>query len=156
MAGAVRKVVTGTNARGLPVFVSDEQVEARQRGHEPGGGVHPLWGANEPVTLPTSGESFVFALAFPPPGGFRTYLFRIVPEAWHRPGVPEMGVGMHQTHTVDVEYVIAGEVWLELEGGEERLLRAGDVVVQNGTSHAWHNRSDEVCTLAVTVIAAAP
>ena len=47
---------------------------------------------------------------FPPAGGFRTYLFRVVPESWLSGGVRMMGAGMHQTHTVDIAYVIEGEV----------------------------------------------
>lgn len=47
---------------------------------------------------------------------------------------------MHRTDTVDYGIVLAGEVHLVLEQ-EETLLRTGDVVVQRGTSHAWHNRS---------------
>ena len=157
MAKPVRKLVTGTDTNGRPVFVSDELVPAWQsEGTHPEGGVHPTWGSNAPVELPTSGEHFDFDPPFPPAGGFRTYLFRVVPESWLSGGVRMMGAGMHQTHTVDIGYVIEGEVWLELEGGEERLLQAGDVIVQNGTNHAWHNRGDEVCTMSVTVVAAAP
>ena len=49
--------------------------------------------------------------------------------------------GMHTTDTVDFDIVISGEVYLELDDGEEVLLKAGDCVVQNGTRHAWHNRA---------------
>jgi len=29
-------------------------------------------------------------------------------------------------------------------------LKAGDTVVQRGASHAWSNRSDRPCTLAIS------
>ena len=43
--------------------------------------------------------------------------------------------------------MLVGEVYLLLER-EETLLRSGDVVVQLGTNHAWHNRSDRVARMA--------
>jgi quercetin dioxygenase-like cupin family protein len=54
---------------------------------------------------------------------------------------------MHRTDTVDYGIVLAGEVHLVLEQAET-LLRAGDVVVQRGTSHAWYNRSDHAARMA--------
>ena len=48
---------------------------------------------------------------------------------------------MHTTQTVDLDLVLEGEIWLELDDGEEVLLGPGDCVIQNGTRHAWHNRS---------------
>jgi quercetin dioxygenase-like cupin family protein len=62
--------------------------------------------------------------------------------------------GMHTTDTIDFEYVISGELWLELDDGEEVHLRAGDTVVQNGTRHAWHNRGAEPCRCVVISIGA--
>jgi quercetin dioxygenase-like cupin family protein len=62
--------------------------------------------------------------------------------------------GMHTTDTVDFDVVLSGEVSLELDDGAEVLLKAGDGVIQNGTRHAWHNRSSEKCVIAVTLIGA--
>ena len=62
--------------------------------------------------------------------------------------------GMHTTNTIDFEYVISGEVWLELDDGKEIHLRAGDTVVQNGTRHAWRNKRSEPCSLVVCLIGA--
>jgi quercetin dioxygenase-like cupin family protein len=42
---------------------------------------------------------------------------------------------MHTTDTVDMEFVISGEIVLELDDGVETTLRAGDVNIQNGTRH---------------------
>jgi mannose-6-phosphate isomerase-like protein (cupin superfamily) len=63
--------------------------------------------------------------------------------------------GMHTTDTVDIDLVISGEVWLELDNGEEIELKAGDSVVQNGTRHAWHNRTTEPAVIFVTLLGAA-
>jgi len=62
--------------------------------------------------------------------------------------------GMHMTDTVDFDVVISGEVYLELDDGAEVLLKAGDCVIQNGTRHAWRNRSAEKCVIAVTLVGA--
>ena len=55
--------------------------------------------------------------------------------------------GMHTTDTVDYDYVVSGEVYLELDDGAEVLLKPGDCVVQNGTRHRWNNRGDRPCTI---------
>jgi quercetin dioxygenase-like cupin family protein len=52
------------------------------------------------------------------------------------------------------EYVLSGEIWLELDDGVEVYLRAGDTVVQNGTRHAWRNKSSEPCQMVVVLIGA--
>ena len=59
---------------------------------------------------------------------------------------------MLTTITIDFEYVISGEVWLELDDGKEVHLRAGDTVVQNGTRHAWRNKGSKPCRLVLCQI----
>lgn len=61
--------------------------------------------------------------------------------------------GMHRTDTVDYCIVLSGEIWAVLDEGEV-LLRAGDVLVQRGTGHAWSNRSEAPCTIAFVLVAA--
>ena len=51
--------------------------------------------------------------------------------------------GMHTTDTIDFEYIVTGEVWLDLDDGAAVHLRAGDTVVQNGTRHRWRNEGAE-------------
>jgi quercetin dioxygenase-like cupin family protein len=65
-----------------------------------------------------------------------------------------METGMHTSDTIDFEYVVSGEVDLELDAGETVRLRAGDTLVQNGTRHAWHNRGDEPCVIVVCLVGA--
>ena len=48
--------------------------------------------------------------------------------------------GMHRTATVDYAIVLDGEIWAVMDEGET-LMRAGDVLIQRGTNHAWANRS---------------
>ena len=46
---------------------------------------------------------------------------------------------MHRTKTIDYGVLLAGELTLVLEDGSETILRAGDVIVQNGVVHGWRN-----------------
>ncbi|MBV8030608.1 MAG: cupin domain-containing protein [Betaproteobacteria bacterium] len=59
--------------------------------------------------------------------------------------------GMHTTETVDYAIVLEGEIWSVMDEGET-LLRAGDVLVQRGTNHAWANRSAKTCRIAFVLI----
>jgi mannose-6-phosphate isomerase-like protein (cupin superfamily) len=47
---------------------------------------------------------------------------------------------MHRTETLDYAVVLEGEITMLLDEGEVNL-KAGDVVIQRGTNHAWSNRS---------------
>jgi quercetin dioxygenase-like cupin family protein len=62
--------------------------------------------------------------------------------------------GMHTTDTIDFEVILSGECVLELDDGEERVLRAGDTVIQNGTRHRWRNETSEPCVMAVFMVGA--
>jgi mannose-6-phosphate isomerase-like protein (cupin superfamily) len=55
--------------------------------------------------------------------------------------------GMHKTNTVDYAVVHDGEIWLELDDSETLHLKRGDVVVQNGTRHAWRNKGTKPVTM---------
>jgi mannose-6-phosphate isomerase-like protein (cupin superfamily) len=171
----IRRVVTGQAADGKSVFVSDEQVEPVALGLMPGTEFHLLWGNDETPRLPTDGSRPATGQYFPPPPGFRFNFFTLGPDtvtladdldigaalAELRERLPGMldvlepeHPGMHTTDTVDVDLVISGEVWLELDDGAEVHLGPGDCVVQNGTRHAWHNRTDQPCVIAVVLVGA--
>jgi quercetin dioxygenase-like cupin family protein len=77
-------------------------------------------------------------------------VFRVIDYA---PGVTPR---MHRTESIDYAVVMSGEIWMELDDGEEVHLRAGDVLVQRGTIHNWINRSDQTCRIAFVLIAAQP
>jgi hypothetical protein len=65
-----------------------------------------------------------------------------------RPGVHP---GMHRTETVDYAIVLEGEIYAVMDEGET-LMRAGDVLIQRGTNHAWANRSDRTARIAFVLI----
>ena len=54
---------------------------------------------------------------------------------------------MHKTNTVDYAVVYDGEIWLELDDAKTIHLKKGDVVVQNGTRHAWRNKGTAPVTM---------
>jgi mannose-6-phosphate isomerase-like protein (cupin superfamily) len=56
---------------------------------------------------------------------------------------------MQKTCTLDFCLILEGEVTLVLDK-EEVHLKAGDTVVQRGTNHAWSNRSDRPCVIAIS------
>ena len=56
--------------------------------------------------------------------------------------------GMHKTNTVDYAIVYDGEIWMELDNAKTVHLKKGDVVVQNGTRHAWRNKGTDPVTMA--------
>lgn len=59
--------------------------------------------------------------------------------------------GMHTTDTIDYAIVLQGELVAIMDEGET-VMRAGDVLIQRGTSHAWANRSDEIARIAFILI----
>lgn len=169
-------MVTGHDEAGRAIFVDDRQVDPVTVSLLPGAEYHRMWGANETASFPDDGAPRPSDPFFPPVGGYRVLIFTL-PPAGRRPGVAaedrdaalaEMeerlpgarshfearSPGMHTTASVDFEVVLEGEVWLELDDGAEVLLTPGDTVVQNGTRHAWHNRSDAPARLVAFLVGA--
>ncbi|MGP0030493.1 MAG: cupin domain-containing protein [Acidimicrobiales bacterium] len=167
--------MTGQTGDGKSVFVSDAQVEPVEVALVPGYQFHRLWGSDVPPALPSDGSPPDQTRYFPPPGGYRFGFFTVGPDSIalpedldvpaalddlerRLPGIGEVmepdHPGMHTTDTVDVDFVVSGEVWLELDDGQEVHLRAGDTVIQNGTRHAWHNRTGEPCVVFVGLLGA--
>lgn len=102
----------------------------------------------------------------PPPLGS---VFRVVEFPPHRKALSrdavlrEMGLsaqgeskhaGMHKTRSVDYAVVMEGEIDMILDDGEVHLA-SGDVLVQQGTDHAWVNRGERPCRIAFVLIDAA-
>lgn len=99
----------------------------------------------------------------PPPLGsiFRVVEFPPEQRAVSRDAVlREMGLtaqteskhaGMHRTRSIDYAVVMDGEIDMILDDGEVHLA-AGDVLVQQGTNHAWVNRGARPCRIAFVLI----
>jgi uncharacterized cupin superfamily protein len=151
--GAPRRAITGTDPEGKSYWARVETIEEVDYDAAGLGGqfehqVWRVWGIDRlPDLAPTPGTAAPLRTL---PGADET------PEALRRaPLAPEpLGVvvamarirptdrpsQMRWQNTMDVVFVMAGEVSYQLDGGDEVDLGPGDVLVQNGTNHAWHNR----------------
>lgn len=168
-------VVTGRNQSGKSVVIRNTPVPPLTLALLPGYEFHRLWGSDSTPELPSDGTPPPHPRYFPPAGGFRFAFFTIPPDATARldqidvasalaeiqqklPGMMDVlepsHPGMHTTDTVDFDVVLSGEVYLELDDGAEVHLKTGDCVIQNGTRHAWHNRSSKNCVISVALIGA--
>ncbi|MDR6845973.1 cupin domain-containing protein [Flavobacterium granuli] len=58
---------------------------------------------------------------------------------------------MHRTETLDYGIVLEGEITMILDRAET-VIKAGDIVIQTGTNHAWSNRSGKNCRIAFILI----
>ena len=171
-----RRVVTGHDAEGVAVFVSDEMVAPVTLALLPGSEFHLLWGADSTVAFPDDGTKPDAPRYFPPVGGTRFGFFTIPPDGGA--GVPadlDLGAalaefdqklpgmaeylevddpGMHTTATVDYGVVLSGQATLELDNEAKVVLGPGDTYVQNGTRHRWSNTGDAPAVLAVMLVGA--
>ena len=171
----VRTVITGVRSDGRSAALMADVPALRSPAPADW---HGVWGWDEPPPLPlplppdAPPES-----VFPPAGGVRVATVVCPPGlgttlaplpagdpstagfARRYAAVPTGGAhdersAVHDTATVDVVFLIAGEIELELEA-ETVALRQGDVVVQHGTVHAWRNRGAEACVLGIVNLRAA-
>lgn len=163
----IRRVVTGHDGQGKSVFVSDAcAARAKDFSDIPGYGISQVWSRDSASEadqsslggslLPGVGGSSLLMVSLPPDSVMAAPLnpqraFGEMIEAL--PGLIECfepeAPGMHRTPTLDYVVILEGELWLELDNGEQRLLRSGDVVIQHGTRHAWRNKSEHPVRVAV-------
>jgi mannose-6-phosphate isomerase-like protein (cupin superfamily) len=171
LSADVRRVVTTIDANDKAVVLFD--------GPNPHKRVRPqaqtvsrlLWVTDEtPADLSGSRDRAAVDIGIMPPRGGS--VFRIVdfppeteamrnldPHTMHASlgdGVPKRGLpprhpAMHRTRTVDYAIVMAGEIDMLLDDSEVHL-KAGDVLVQQGTNHAWVNRGSEPCRIAFILV----
>jgi len=133
----VRRIVTGNNAQGRSYFVSDEQIaemyvwESQKAPAQLGDGVAML-----PSTAPA---------IEPPAGGSKLARVQIEPWVTMKAKMAQYegldADGFHRTTTIDYIMVVSGEVDLILDEGRT-TVRAGELVVQRNTNHAWHNMGE--------------
>jgi hypothetical protein len=101
------------------------------------------------VTLPP--DSVMMSADFDPVAAGAEYVARL-------PGLAERfepdSPGMHFTDTVDYGVLMDGELSLELDDGKMVALKPGDIVVQNGTRHAWRNHGPKAASLIFVLIGA--
>jgi mannose-6-phosphate isomerase-like protein (cupin superfamily) len=169
----IRRVVTEDDAQGRSRIVEDRPATSiRTVAARPGYRAVNVWRTQEsPVKitapdttashhgiLPPKNGNILRIIDFPPEPADKAKLKAmldstfggIYDDAAHdkRPGVHP---GMHRTETVDYAIVLEGEIYAVMDEGET-LLRAGDVLIQRGTNHAWANRSGSTARIAFVLI----
>lgn len=173
-----RRVVTGMKD-GKSVFLSDGPA-ANAHVYEgwPGFMTSVIWATASVPSLPADPAAEpapAGLLVTPPPGETRLMIVRFPPDSvfadprfnpertgqeqeYHLHGLFECfeteDPGMHRTDSVDYDIVLDGEIWLELDDGQEAHLKQGDVAIQQGTRHAWRNKSQNITTMAFVLIGA--
>jgi mannose-6-phosphate isomerase-like protein (cupin superfamily) len=162
-----RRVITGHDSNGKAVIVKDEQVDSIQAG---GFSYDPMWAIDVDAVVPNDGSIPNRTDFFPAFGGVRVITWVAQPAMAEAiaasmeemeaaaPGlVAHMEMdnpGMHTTQTIDVDVVLSGEIWMELDNGVITHLKQGDVVIQNGTRHKWENRTSTPTTVLSVLVGA--
>jgi mannose-6-phosphate isomerase-like protein (cupin superfamily) len=165
----IRRVVTGHDKNGKAIVLSDGAVPVvHSNPMRPGQMSHEVWKTSAmPIPLapqepePTGGKRQLHPVA----NGTTFRISEVPPESdtirnmtpeqaraafaagqaedastWGRGGRHPL---MHRTETVDYAVVLEGEITMLLDEGEV-MLKAGDVVIQRGTNHAWRNHTKNV------------
>lgn len=177
MGSNPRRVVTGHNDAGKSVVVSDGPSPR----HVTITGMKDfsitgVWATDHGMTgLPGSDDPTAKMETFVPADGGSRFVVTVIPPPGPMPSPEELAVagpqmlerlpglaqamepghpGMHTTDTVDYDIVMSGELVMELDDGAEVTLHPGDIVVQNGTRHAWRNKSTEPVVLYSVLVGA--
>ena len=168
MTRPTRRVVTGHDASGKAVVLFDGAAPNVRLRKATGLTSTLLWVTDEsPADLSGDADEAGREIGVAPPP--RGSIFRVVDfppaaafgvvdnaamlrEMGMRPG--EGGARhatMHRTRSIDYAVVISGEITMLLDDSEIQL-KAGDALVQRGTSHAWVNRGSGSCRIAFVLI----
>lgn len=173
--GHVRRVVTGHDANGKAVILSDGAAPfVHTSDLRPGYASTDVWRTTDtpariaPVEAePTLGPR----RQLPTQRGTVIRINTLVPNATQKfdaGNVRELFAGMgnaaastfdknarhpmmHRTETVDYAIVLEGEITMLLDDSEV-VLGPGDVLVQRGTNHAWSNRGTTPTKIAFILI----
>jgi mannose-6-phosphate isomerase-like protein (cupin superfamily) len=161
----VRRVVTKLDESGKAVVMIDERT--RLATPRPPNGAANIWITDKSLPdfsstddrsktkiglmPPKSGTVFrVVDFAPESAGGHPTdmnYMMKIVGADAPAKGRPPSHPMMHRTRSLDYAVIMTGEIDMMLDDSVVHL-KAGDVVVQQATNHAWVNRGKEPCRVA--------
>jgi quercetin dioxygenase-like cupin family protein len=154
-AVSTRRIVTGHNPSGDAVIVEDRRMDGVGLAEDTGSAeatFFQLWATHEmPVSL--TDEAMVRQRT-----GSMTTILGTGRGSVLRIGVlgPGARSPMHRTESLDYGICLEGECDMELDGGDVVTVRAGDVVIQRGTNHVWHNRTADPCRFAWILLDAEP
>jgi hypothetical protein len=138
----MRRLITGVDGAGRSCVVSDGALGPPEIVH--GQAVNLVYDAGvAPPEVPAAG------------GGLPTRTQHVPGQVlWHHVSWQgNVEVPMHNTDTIDFDFIISGSTTLILDDGEHEL-RAGDSVVVTGVDHAWRTGPDgaEVATVSVGTV----
>lgn len=175
-AASIRRVVTGHDGSGKAIVLSDGTCASiRTHPNRPGHRSTDVWKTTDmpvPITreepdptlgprdfVPSMGTKIRISEIPPEPESFRSLTPEQAREFFKEGGNPQASTFahggrhpfMHRTESVDYAVVLEGEITLLLDDTDV-VLRAGDVVIQRGTSHAWSNRSGKITKMLYVLI----
>ena len=164
-AADVRRVVTGLDASNKAVVLFDSRVTLN-----PGGSGNPaanLWITDSSPTAlsfkddnaakriglsPPDNGTAIRVVEFPPldPAAEAkmdpNFMMKVVGDHAPAKGLPVKHPLMHRTRTVDYAVILSGEIDMMLDETTVHV-KAGDVVIQQATNHAWVNRGTQPCRI---------
>ena len=170
MPKPVRRIVTGHDKRGKAVVIIDgPSPHVRSRGPNVS---TLLWVTDEsPVDVSGSADRAARNIKVPPPKHgtviriveFGPVTDEAVKKVDHAALLEDMGIAAfqaagparhaftHRTRTIDYAIVLDGEIDMLLDDSEVRV-KAGDVLIQQGTNHAWVNKGNAPCRICFVLI----
>lgn len=160
----VRRIVTGQRADGKSYFLSDGPTPNRtDRPGLPHAQVVWMTGdASAPGEDPapaghvcgfhSKNGSLLRIVDFPPDESYdEGVLTQFLDASGVRDKSGARHFWFHKTQSLDYAIVLEGEIWALMDEGE-KLMSAGDVLIQQATNHSWANRSGKSCRMAFVLI----
>jgi mannose-6-phosphate isomerase-like protein (cupin superfamily) len=170
MTTAIRRVVTGHDRNGKAVVLSDwscPKVIHFSAGQD---STHVWLNERTPAEFSDDDPTSRYAALPPPAKGAAFRIVEFPPTTPERiaqltrtdvfadehvtPGAQARAHPMmHRTESIDYVVIMSGEIDMLMDDSEVHM-KAGDVMVQQGTNHAWVNRSGKPCIVAFAMIGA--
>jgi len=165
----VRRVVTALDANGKAIALFDGVVPLKSlRSPNPAG---EMWVTTaSPTDYSAKEDRAETKVGVSPPNGGTVFrivdfpptsekvnsmdvntMMKAVGDSAAKRGLPPRHAMMHRTRTLDYALIMSGEIDMLLDDSEVHL-KAGDVLVQQATNHAWINRGKEPCRVAFILI----
>jgi mannose-6-phosphate isomerase-like protein (cupin superfamily) len=164
-AADIRRVVTALDANDKAIALFDSRVTL-ESGSTPSA---KLWVTDtapaglsftddsgaKPTALPPDLGTALLMVEFPPLDAAEeakmdpNFMMKVIGERAPARGLPV--TLMHRTRTVDYAVVLSGEIDMMLDDSVVHV-RAGDVIVQQATNHAWINRGTQPCRILFALI----
>jgi quercetin dioxygenase-like cupin family protein len=147
---SVRRIITGHGEDRIAKVIIDEFASNKKY---PAGGIVStlIWSTDATPADISVGEDVVDegarVLGTAPPSNGTRFSVQDFPPG-NRPFI-------HRTESLDYVIVLAGEIDMDMDNSTVKL-KAGDVLVQRGTNHAWVNRSNQPARIAIILNDAKP